>query len=65
MYTQENMKENKYIALDIKKFIKGQCFVCNGKTDDPNAYLHYACAVAYSDEKEKRTNEATKENPYL
>ena len=36
--------------LEVKK---GKCFVCNLKCDR-DAYVHYECAVAYSDEMNKR-----------
>jgi len=44
--------------LDIKEYIAGECFICKGKVEDPESYLHYECAVAYSDDKEKRRKEA-------
>ena len=53
---------NKINSLDIKQFVKGECFLCLKKADDSNAYCHYSCCIAYSDEKQKRINEANKES---
>lgn len=49
-------------SLDIKKFNKGECFICGLKDNIPNwAYCHYACAVSYLDEKDKRIKESSNE----
>jgi len=42
------------------EFVMGTCFICKepcGQT----AYCHYKCACAYSDDKDKRIQEAKKE----
>jgi hypothetical protein len=44
-------------CLDVKKFIKGTCFICNKECEN-NAYLHNSCAIAYEDEKNRRYKEA-------
>lgn len=36
-----------------EKFEQGICFICMEKCDK-NAYCHYECALAYSEEKGKR-----------
>lgn len=45
------------MVLDIKKFELGKCFIC-GKECGKEAYIHNECAIAYSDEKNKRIKEA-------
>lgn len=44
------------MALDIKKFEKGKCFIC-GKETEGDTYAHSYCCEAYSDEKAKRIKE--------
>lgn len=46
---------------NLKKFEEGKCFLCN-KECEKEAYCHYDCALAYSDEKLKRTKEAWKQS---
>jgi len=46
--------------LDVKKFIKGECFVCK-KICNTDAYVHWECAICYCDEKEKRLKIANKQ----
>ena len=44
--------------LELNKYIKGQCFICKQKTQDPEAYVHTECAYAYSDDKNRRIRES-------
>ena len=44
---------------NLEKFVKGQCYLCKKQTQD-DGYVHYDCAVSYSDTKRKRINEAWK-----
>lgn len=41
----------------IVQFLPGQCFLC-GKPAEPDAVVHPTCAIAYTDEKEKRRKSA-------
>ena len=43
-----------------KPFELGICFICLKPCD--KAYCHYECAVAYSEEKDKRIKEAKGKN---
>jgi hypothetical protein len=52
------------MAIDTKKFEKGKCFICS-KECDKDAYCHIECSYAYSDEKQKRINEANKKQQSL
>ena len=36
----------------LKQFIEGECFICGEKVEKDHA-VHFACAIAYADEKEK------------
>lgn len=44
-----------------KPFELGVCFIC-GKPCDKTAYCHYCCALAFSDEKDKRIKEAKEDS---
>jgi len=48
------------MALDIPRYKKGVCFICNGECNE-EAYVHYTCAVAYHDWNEERMKEVIKE----
>ena len=45
-------------SLDIKRYVPGQCFLCRKPTEDKEAYIHYECAISYSEDKQKRIKEA-------
>jgi hypothetical protein len=49
----------KPIALDI--YIKGKCFICKLETKDKEAYVHFECARAYYEHKEKMLKELNNE----
>lgn len=51
------------MALDVKKYVKGECFIC-GESCSEGKFAHYECCVAYSDDKDKRIQEAVKNNEY-
>lgn len=40
----------------LKQFEEGICFACGEKLKE-EYYIHYECAIAYSDEKSKRIKE--------
>ena len=46
------------IPHDIKAYIKGECYICKTKTDNPDAYCHNSCAIAISDDRMRRVLEA-------
>ena len=41
-------------------FVIGNCFICN-QPCDANAYCHFKCAEAYSEEKARRVEKAKQE----
>lgn len=47
-------------ALKIREFNPGICFICRTNIADAESYCHYECAVAYSEEKQRRIDEANK-----
>jgi hypothetical protein len=40
-----------------ERFATGTCFICKKKCDE-EAYCHFECSVAYSEEKNRRIKEA-------
>lgn len=58
LYLNYQMRKNR---IDVEKFIKGICFMCK-RACDSQAYIHYECSVAYSEEKAKRIKEANDKN---
>ena len=47
-------------ALSIKAYIEGKCFLC-GAPCLPGHYLHWECAITYSDEKENKHKQIDEE----
>jgi len=45
------------MPVDLKKYTRGICWICNTKCD-PDAYCHFECADAYSEENKRRRKEA-------
>jgi len=44
-----------------KEFQKGICFLCKTPTDDEYSVVHVKCAIAFTDEKDKRKIAANEE----
>lgn len=52
------------MALDIKQYEKGRCFICT-KECDKEGYVHDYCALAFQEDHKKRMREALLNNQKL
>lgn len=46
--------------IEVQVYQKGRCFICFEPTDNPEAYAHYHCSLAYEEHRQLKSKEANK-----
>lgn len=52
----------KKLVIEKYALIPGKCYLCGNEIINKEAYLHYACALAYDDMKRQKQKEHDTEN---